>query len=172
MPHPQQDELRERLRVFFDFSEGSLGAKPNDDLTPTALVVYEPESRARISFTWRISIHANRPIERSAEMHFIWPRFAERERDLANRLGLPAPLSTVSLPPHLTRGARLPDLTVCPVRDAEQAADVCLLVIQQVFTSGEERWLWITDVVAREDWPNPLPTPNVWPPVGNASGEP
>ena len=172
MRHRQREELRERLRVFFEFSHGSLGARSDDDLTPSTLVVYEPESRAQFFFTWRINVQANRPIERSAEMHFIWPRFGESERDLAHRLGLPAPLSTVKLPIHLSGGARLPDLTVCPIRDPEQAAEVCLMVLEQVFTSREERWLWITDVVAREAWPNPLPKPNVWPPVAKASGEP
>jgi hypothetical protein len=172
MPHPQQDELCEKLRSFFNFSESSFGSNPNDDPAPTFLVVYEPESRARISFTWSITYQANRPSKRSAEMHFIWPSFAERERDLANRLGLPAPLSTVRLPAHLTGGPRLPDLTVCPVRDAEQAANLCLMVLQQVFACDEAKWLWITDARARNERPDPLPRPNVWPPGRSASGEP
>src|SRR5262249_16110314 len=120
---------------------------------------------------WTLSISANRPIERSAGMQFIWPRFAERERDLANKLGLPLPLSTVELPTHLQAGTPLPDLTLCQVKDADQAADVCLMVLQQVFACYEERWLWITDIAARDHWPNPLPKPAGWPPLGSASGE-
>jgi hypothetical protein len=164
MPHPQRDELRSKLRGFFSFSDDSLRANPHDDSKPTFLVVYEPGSRARISFTWSVTIQPNRPSVRSAELHFIWPSFTERELDLAQRLGLPAPLSTVKLPAQFTGGPRLPDLTVCAISDAEQAADLCLMVLQQVFACGEMEWLWITDVVARERWPSPLPKPEVWPP--------
>jgi hypothetical protein len=60
-------------------------------------------------------------------------------------------------------------LTVCPVRDPQQAADVCLTELRQVFTVGEESWLMITDIAAREDWPDPLPKPAIWPPAGGAS---
>jgi hypothetical protein len=170
MPHPQRDELRTKLAGFFSFSESYFEAKPEEDFAPTHLVVYEPASRARISFTWSITIQANRPSKRSAEMHFIWPSFGERERDLANKLGIPDPLSTVKLPAQFAGGPRLPDLTVCPITDGEQATELCLRVIQHVFASGEMEWLWITDVVAKEKWPNPLPKPDIWPPRPSALG--
>ena len=163
MPHPQRDELRERLRGFFHLAQVPLDVNAADELTDKLLSVYEPDSRAEVAFTWSATISANRPIEPSARMQFTWPRFAERERALARELNLPAPLSTVELPPEFREGPPLPDLTVCDVEDADQAADLCLTVLKRVFACPDASWLWITDIFERSNWPDPLPRPDGWP---------
>lgn len=45
---------------------------------------------------------------------------------------------------------------------ADEGADWCLAMLQQVHESGYA-WLWIT-TEQYDDWPHPLPIPSTWPP--------
>ena len=165
MQHPQMEELREMLHTFFDFPERSSGKdrdmKAYDDTVDRQLFVYEPESRASVMFAYHVTISAIDPTIRVAEMQFIWPSFGEREQVLAKVLGLPAPLSTVELPAHLRGSDPLPPVTLCPVKDVDGAARLCLNVLHEVFGLPDVRWLWITDKGPHE-WPAPLPKPADW----------
>jgi hypothetical protein len=160
MKHPQMKELREMLQAFFDFPEPSPDEDQVEETSSRQLFVYEPESRAWVMFAWQVIISARAPMIRAAEMHFVWPCFGDRERELTKKLGLPAPLSTVELPAHLRGDDPLPPYTVCPVKEVEGAASLCLGVLHEVFGLPYDRWLWITDK-GRHEWPNPLPKPAV-----------
>ena len=47
--------------------------------------------------------------------------------------------------------------------NAEDGADWCLAALQDVHGIGDA-WLWMTDLDF-DDWPDPLPRPQVWPPA-------
>lgn len=48
--------------------------------------------------------------------------------------------------------------------DGEAGADWCLAAFQDIRGIGDA-WLWITDL-PYEDWLDPLPMPDLWPPSG------
>lgn len=49
------------------------------------------------------------------------------------------------------------------VASPEEAADVCLRTLESVRKVPPNYWLWITDL-EYDDWPDPLPRPQTWPP--------
>jgi hypothetical protein len=157
MTHPQREELRAKLQDFLEVPQEPSEFEHFEKWADRVLIVYEPDTKARISFTWSITVQANHPIQRTARMQFIWPRFTERERVLASELGLPPPLSTVAIPPQFRGGPPLPDVTVCDVEEIDQAVDLCLTVLERVFDTPVVCWLWITDIPDKRNWPNPLP---------------
>jgi hypothetical protein len=146
MRHPQREELRKKLLSFFDFPPESLEPEHIDDFADRAVIVYEPDSKARITFTWSITVQASHPIQRTTRMQLIWPRFGEHERNLARQIGLPLPLSTVELSPLFPKDPPPPDVTVCEISDADQATELCHTVLERVFVCPPERWLRITGI--------------------------
>jgi hypothetical protein len=63
MTHPQREELRARLLEFFEFSQQPCEVEQIDKWAGRVLIVHEPDSKARISFTWSITAQENHPIQ-------------------------------------------------------------------------------------------------------------
>jgi hypothetical protein len=56
---------------------------------------------------------------------------------------------------------------IVPVRSAEQGATDALAVMVSVYGVAPSEWLFITDELEPDYWPNPLPRPSVWPPAAS-----
>src|SRR5689334_8750638 len=80
MPHPQEQEIREKLRVFLDDT-------PDDRHREyRMLLVYEPESGARFEYYYEDEDSGLSP-----HIRFNWMEADKREREIAARLGVRAP---------------------------------------------------------------------------------
>lgn len=149
--HPQRQELIEKLKGFL---------KEDED---PYLVVHDPESLSQVDF---VSVGRDAATGKVAgEMRVVIVRDAEVREQRALRLGLPAPdvrEVTIRFGPNVGQVVRYKEYRV-QVGDIEQAAALCLAVMKDVFDVDPTTWLWITDV-RYDDWPAPLPKPNVWPP--------
>ncbi|WP_165075659.1 hypothetical protein [Paludisphaera rhizosphaerae] len=186
MPHPQHQEIEEHVRRLFYLPDNAISL-PRDELMPLvekAFHIYAPESRVRISLYGNVDYPPESGrLVRTAFMHFDWPAAGERERIIAEKLGLPPPeWKTVQRLRIDTKGpwqrrdlqsgkrqreyeaVQVPPYAICAVKDADQAVNLCLAVLEEVFGIPDSQWLWVTDLPDNQDqWPVSLTRPEQWP---------
>lgn len=186
MPHFQADSLLEMMRHLFYLPDNAIDLSGNEILphSEKTLRVFVPESRVVVYAFGGVEFRAGSKdkadrLVRWANVQFDWPGDGDRERAIAERLGLPAPTWTterrlrLSQPQLPTPGrkrkrdydtVRVPPNALCPVTDTDQATDLCLAVLSEVFSVPDDRWLWIFDLPFNTDeWPNAIQKPDGWP---------
>lgn len=150
--HPQHQQFLEMLRRFLAKLSG-------------VVVVYEPESSVRIDFLYLEKDEDDGAATNPVMRFQLTPARADREAD-AIRMGLPKPQMIPirsSFGPHAGKTIHLRRF-VCPIESPEQGAAMCFQTLEKVLEIRSDQWLWITDIWQHDDWPSPLPRPEIWPP--------
>lgn len=149
--HPQLAELEKRIAWFIDHPEHD------------CCVIVDPESQSIVRF--RIPLKSMRG-HRSAKYGRIMeveltPPEAERE-ELMLKFGF-AHVGQRKGTFDGERNCIFPRFAKETKRSKDAAEDV-VKVMCNVFLPGETPWLWTFHVDDPNQWPEPLPRPEVWPP--------
>jgi hypothetical protein len=149
--HPQLAELEQRIAWFIDHPEFE------------QCVVVEPESQSIVRF--HIPLKSMRGF-REARLGRIMeveltPDEAVRE-DVILKIGFERSRERKGTFDG-KRNCVFPQFTK-PAKRAKDAAKDVLRVMEEVFQVGHA-WLWTFQVDDPDQWPDPLPKPNPWPPV-------
>jgi hypothetical protein len=151
VPHPQRVELETRISWFI--------AHPEHELC----VVVEPESQSIVRFY--IPLHTKRgfrdaklgrimkveltPDEVEREPILLKMGFENSGRRKGNWQG-----ERNCIFPHYTKQAD----------HGRKAAAEVIRIMQEVFLLGDTPWLWTFHTDDPDQWPDPLPKPDPWPP--------
>ena len=149
--HPQLAELEQRIAWFIDHPEFE------------QCVVVEPESQSIVHF--HIPLRSRRSFReprlgRIMEVE-LTPDEAVRE-DVLLKIGFEEAGQRKGTFEG-TRNCVFPRFTK-PAMKAKLAARDVIRVMEEVFLVGDGAWLWTFHVNDPNQWPDPLPKPNPWPP--------
>jgi hypothetical protein len=146
MPHPQFHELCNKLRTVWEIPASLLDADAS--VRPILLLsVSDPESKKKKALFMRCPIITEGDRWTWAvRMVFSWPEIGDRERAIAERLGLPAPTITVQTGRNPFTGGPFQirsSGTSCEIGDIDHAASLCLEVMRELYGIPEDRRLRI-----------------------------
>lgn len=150
--HPQLAELEKRIAWFLDHPEHEL------------CVVVDPDSQSIVRFHIPLkSMRGHRDARYGRVMEVeLTPIEAERE-ELMTQIGFEASGQRKGTFDG-ERNCIFPRFTKSTTR-AKQAAQDVIKVMRNVFLPGETPWLWTFHTDDPNQWPDPLPRPDIWPPV-------
>jgi len=146
MEHPQLAELTNYLVRMLD--------RTGSDY----VVVQDPERNTRVDFLFN---PAGEP-----SMRLILTNPKNSEVSAAKKLGLPEPEPCEYIERYgANKGNTVRQLWYwCPVLRLSDSAALSLAIMSEVYGTRADAWLWITDIYEPDEWPDPLPKPEVWPP--------
>jgi hypothetical protein len=150
--HPQLAELEQRIAWFI--------ANPEYELC----VVVEPESQSIVRFHIPLkSLRGYRSPQYGRIMEVeLTPDEAVRE-DLMFKIGFERHGHRKGTFDG-TRNCVFPCFTKETKHPKQASLDVARIMVD-VFALGDSPWLWTFNVDDPNQWPDPLPRPEVWPPV-------
>lgn len=150
--HPQLDELRDTIGRFLTNPEASLE-------------VHCPDRRLSVHFT-HVAVLARPRRSLSPQLRMV-PRLVvsepadDKALRRAENMGFSRTARETYHPKH---GKMSIPLIEARFVNADEGADWFLAALQDVHGIGQS-WLWITDLDF-DNWPDPLPKPEAWPPAG------
>lgn len=150
------DESVDIMELYEKIQELAAEPEANENrVSPTDAQMHEPDDEG----------------EFSAYVRFGWQPTGERDEEIAERLGVSIPRMSIEKNPFTGHTFEVAGLVRRTVAGVDEALWICLTVLREVIGIPDERWLWITDIEEFDDWPNPLPQPQRWPPENSASEE-
>jgi hypothetical protein len=153
-PHPQRVELEQRIGWFI--------ANPQFELC----VVVEPVSQSII----RLAIpHDSKRGFRSPKLGRIMQVELTPDEAVREEVLLKIGFESAGRRKGNWQGERnciFPHYTKLAMHGRRASQDV-LRVMQDVFLLGDCAWLWTFHVDDPDQWPDPLPRPDPWPPLGS-----
>jgi hypothetical protein len=153
MIHPQFHELRAKLRAVLE-TPADASSRP-----VPLLSVYDLESKKEVLFVRCPMATEGDRRAWAVRMVFSWPATGDRERAIAERLGLPAPTSTVHRGRNPFTGEPFEIRSCeasCEIGDIDRAVSLCLAVLHDIHGISEGRRFRITDAFDDPDeWPIP-----------------